>query len=503
MIRKHPLLLLVGRTIAAGAFTGMVASAQVAPDWSSESAIPHQTAGSHCGGAVANNMVVTGSGRLYIFYVETSGASRQVKFLSTDDRGATWSTPQLFQPTTPMPPGTTSAPSVAIDENDVIHCAWKTPEPALYYVRYHTANGTWSHQQTVSTSPRFGEFTYHQVMADRAGRVHLFWQDGNHENNSTPAESWYARMPAGNATFDTPFMLSADDSRHSAFPTADLSGVTGDRIAVAWRNAISGAGTPSADWDIQMRVSDDGGASWGTVQTAAGGALREWDPQLVVSRTGVIHLAFHQYDASLNTWVHIGHSADGGATWQNHDGASGFLKISPDGEQHRLCKSAYDFAHDIVWYFWKRDYRPGEDIIGTWVLLRGRHIETGYEYLTDVAPTSAAGYHNFAAAPDGYVHATYQIGSGTDPNTQATIYHRSRPMPSPLGPTLREVTLSGDDLQATFDSEFAVTYQVETSTDLAAWTDFGAAAVGTGEAHMASVPLDGQARLFMRLRASR
>jgi len=65
------------------------ASAAVSPNWSAESPLPHQVTASHCAGGVANNMVVTGTGRLYVFYSETSSGSTQLKFTSTDDRGLT------------------------------------------------------------------------------------------------------------------------------------------------------------------------------------------------------------------------------------------------------------------------------------------------------------------------------------------------------------------------------------------------------------------------------
>jgi hypothetical protein len=482
--------------------TSLPAHAAVSTNWSAESPLPHQVAGSHCAGSVGNNMVVTSSGRLYVFYSETISGSTQLKFATTDDRGLSWSSPQLFRPYDPMPPGSVGAPSVSVDSNDVIHCAWRTPEPALYYARYDTHTDTWSHQQVVTSTPRFDNVSYSQVMADRAGRVHLFWHDGNHENTSTPAEVWYAQIPPGTTNFSTPVMLSADDGQHSAFPTADLSGVTGNLIAIAWRNAISGAGTPAANWDIQLRVSPDGGTTWLPIQTAAGGSWREWDPQLAVDRHGVLHLAYHQYDPSLNSWVYIGHSNDAGTNWHQHAGATGFQRVTPDGEYHLLSKSAYDFAHDIVWFFWKRQYRPGEDILGTWVLRRGQHIETGYEYLTDLAPTNAAGFHNFAVGADGVVRASYQIGAG-NPNTQATIYYRDRLLPPPLAVALTNPTLTNGTLQTNFDSEFAVSYQPEISTNLTTWTHSGTATNGTGEAMTIHVPVGDAPHLILRLRCSR
>jgi len=495
---RRPLLLLI-HTVA---LASLHIQAAVSTNWSAESALPRLGAGSHCSGAVGNNMVVTSSGQLYVFYAESNSGPTQLKFTMTTNYGASWSAPQLFRPYDPMPPGSVGTPSVSVDTNDVIHCSWRTPEPALYYARYDTRAGVWSHQQVVTNTPRFGNVSYNQVMADRVGRVHLFWHDGNHDNPSTPAEVWYAQMPPGATNFSTPVMLSADDGQHSAFPTADLSGVTGNLIAIAWRNAISGVGTPTANWDVQLRVSHDGGTNWLPIQTAAGGPLREWDPQLIVDRNGVFHLAFHQYDATLNSWVYIGHSTDGGTNWQQHEGASGFLRLTPDGEYHLLCKAAYDFAHDIVWFFWKRQYRPGEDILGTWVLQRGQHIETGYEYLTDLAPSNAAGFHNFAVGADGVIRATYQVGEG-NPNTLATIYYRDRPMPPALAVTLTHPTVTAGNLQADFDSEFAVRYQPEISTNLTAWTESGTATNGTGEALTLSVPAGTALHQFLRVRGNR
>jgi hypothetical protein len=53
-----------------------------------------------------------------------------------------------------------------------------------------------------------------------------------------------------------------------------------------------------------------------------------------------------------------------------------------------------------------------------------------------------------------------------NPNTRATICYRDRPMPPALAVTLTHPTVTGGNLQAAFNSEFAVRYQPAISTNL-------------------------------------
>ncbi len=253
---------------------------------------------------------------------------------------------------------------------------------------------------------------------DRSGTVHVIWHSGNAESTTESAEVWYARRPAGVSGFSAPLRLYQDDGRHSAFPSADFSGAPGNLLAVAWRETTASSYNPGANWDIKLRVSATGGLTWLPEQTLAAGVDRQFDPLLVVDRHNVIHVAYPAYPglplSPQSNAVHLACSADAGVTWLNHTGTAGFMQITPPGEHHALGKAAYDFAHDVGWYFWKRRRGSAEDLVGVAVRRRGQHVSDP-EHLTDLAGGAAA-FHNFAVGPDGRLRAHYNRSTVTADN---------------------------------------------------------------------------------------
>ncbi|HXG49336.1 MAG TPA: hypothetical protein VNO52_17055, partial [Methylomirabilota bacterium] len=178
--------------------------------------------------------------------------------------------------------------------------------------------------------------------------------------------------------------------------------------------------------------------------------------------------------------------------------------ISPAGENHALCKAAYDYTHDIVWYFWKKRSGSAEDLVGVGVF-RGGEVLSPIENLTDLAGGAAA-FHNFAVGPEGRLRAHYNRSTvtPTNPFDQATIFYRERALPAALAPTLTLLSATHDIVAIAWDSEFAVNYQVQTSTNLRDWVAEAGSHTGTSETLTASVtnPSPHQP-LFLRLQATR
>lgn len=464
--------------LATTVFAVSLHAAAVDPDWSAEHALPKSSPTASAGGGVGNNMVVTPSGRVYVFYKDNAS----LRFTYTTDHGTNWTGPFNFTPVTPMPGGS-GQPSVCVDANGFIHASWVSTSPAaVNYARLDPATGAWTNYVIVTSTPRY-VFQFNQVTVDRSGRVHLFWQDGDHNDLSRPAEAWYARLTPGTTNFTAPVILSEDDGKHSAFPVTDLSGASSNLIAVAWRDDVAGLGgsSPNANWDIKMRVSHDAGTNWDSVITVVSAAGKQFDPQTVVDRNNVIHLAYNEPLSVTNSKIYIAHSDDAGATWKNSGNAAGFQIFTPPNDSYELLKCAYDYPHDIVWFFWKWRQHPGEDVLGTWVLKRGRAIETGTEFLTWMERTNSAGFHNFAVGADGLMRASYQIGLTNNPTVQPTIYYRERTsLPPPLVVTLTNLTLAAAQFQFGWDSEFAVSYQLKTSTNLTSWQTNVTPLTGTG-----------------------
>jgi len=475
----------------------------VASEWSGEFALPKVAANSVCAGGVPNNMAVLSSGRTYIVFKETTNSVSRFKFTWTDDHGTNWAAPLPFNPQPAAPPS--GLPSIVADPNNRLHCSWASGT-SIHYAGLDSASHTFSGYTQITNSGK--NIAFQQITADRSNRLHVIWHTGNPESASDTAEVWYAQRPAGATNFNAPVMLSQNDGFHSAFPSADFTGASGQVLAVAWRDTTASPYFAGADWNIKFCSSTNGGATWNAEQTLASGSGRQFDPLLIVDRHDRIHVAYHAYPglplAPNSNSISLAYSTNAGVNWQNAYGSNGFARISPVGENHALCKAAYDYAHDIVWYFWKKRVGSAEDLVGVGVFRRGEAV-SAIENLTDLAGGAAA-FHNFAVGPDGRLRAHYNRSTvtPTNPFDQATIFYRERELPPALPPTLRFVGASNDSATIAWDSEFSVRYTVQTSTNLTDWATDPASHVGTGGTLTltATNPAAIEARFF-RLEAAR
>lgn len=475
----------------------------VAAEWSAEFPLPKVATDSVCTGGTANNMAVLSSGRTYIVFRETTNGVRRFKFTWTDDHGTNWAAPLLFnpQPTAPA----SDLPAVVADTADRLHFSWVSGT-SLHYAGLDPATHTFSEYTQITNAGKI--IAFNRITTDRSNRVHVTWHTGDPESAADTAEIWYAQRPAGATNFNAPVMLSQEDGFHSAFPTANFIGASGQVLAVAWRETTANPYFLGADWDIKFRSSTNGGVTWNSVQTLASGPDRQFDPCVVVDRHDRIHVAYHAAPglppAPNSNAIWLAFSTDGGSTWRNAHGSNGFARISPPGENHSLANVAYDYAHDIIWYFWKKRNGAAEDLVGVGVFRRGEAIGP-LENLTDLAGGAAA-FHDFVVGPEGRLRAHYNRSTvtPTNPFDQATIFYRERELPSALAPTLTLLSATNDVATVAWDSEFAVNYTMLSSTNLADWVAEPAVHVGSGEVLTATATnLTAGAPFFLRLQAAR
>lgn len=489
--------------LAAFLFARMTASAAVAPEWSAEFSLPKVATNSTCQGGVPNNMTVLSSGRTYLVFKETTNSVARFKFTWTDDHGTNWAAPLPFNPQPGVP--VTGLPSLAADPTDRLQFCWSSGQ-AIHYAGLDPVTHTFSEYTQITNAGK--TIAFNQITADRSNRLHVIWHTGNPDSASDTAEVWYAQRPAGATNFLAPVMLSQDDGFHSAFPSADFSGASGQVLAVAWRDTTASPYSAGSDWNIKFRASTNAGVSWNSEQTLASGTHRQFDPLLVVDRHDRVHVAFHAYPAPPaapnSNYISLAYSADAGVSWQNAYGSNGFVRVSPATENHALCKAAYDYAHDIVWYFWKKRVGSAEDLVGLGVFRRGE-TTSALENLTDLAGGAAA-FHNFAVGPDGRLRAHYNRSTVTpsNPFDQATIFYLERDLPPALTPTITDLALTNLEATITWPSEFAVNYTVQTSTNLTDWTTLPGTISGTGESLLTTVTNTASLTpFFLRLQAVR
>ncbi|HXG46150.1 MAG TPA: sialidase family protein, partial [Methylomirabilota bacterium] len=310
-------------SLTAALATSLSLAATVASEWSGELPLPKVATNSVCGGGVPNNMTVLSSGRAYIVFKETTNGVSRFKLTWTDDHGTNWAAPLPFNPRPSAPPS--GLPSIVADTTDRLHCSWASGT-SIHYAGLDSASHTFSEYTQITNSGK--TIAFQQITADRSNRLHVIWHTGNPESATDTAEVWYAQRPAGTTHFDAPVMLSQDDGLHSAFPTADFTGASGQVLAVAWRDTTASPFVPGSDWNIKFRSSTNGGATWNAEQTLASGTDRQFDPLLIVDRHNRIHVAYHAYPgrppAPNSNYISLAYSSNAGASWQNAYGSNGF-----------------------------------------------------------------------------------------------------------------------------------------------------------------------------------
>lgn len=369
-------------------------------------------------GSVANNMLVKQDGTVIIFYKE--GA--QNKWIQSPDGGITWTSPGILPSNAVNGLSTISAD---IDQSDNIYIIWKSGNFSLKFSQF---NGTsWSPAYTINTQSQNAGDTilFSQITVDRNNRIHIMWQQGNHQNYSGGFYStcWYARSTDGGNTFTT-MQLSQNSviNRHAAFPVADFGGTSHDTLMIAWReNVNGGANLFSWNWDVNARISYNGGATWNPAFTLEGDASTstsstdddQWDPNIIVDKNGVIHAFYHIYHNStipdLNAKIMYEYSLNGGNTWSEP------VQLSTNGIRSHLIKTAYDFTNNSVWCVWKDEMdfgnipnNPQADLKTVYIQNTGSPVISSQEFITDHLSNEVA-YHNFKVGNDGTIRATYNI----------------------------------------------------------------------------------------------
>jgi len=366
-------------------------------------------------GSVANSMVVKSDGSVIIFYRQ----GVQNKWTQSSDGGNTWTNP-----------GTLPAPAIMglssitadIDQNDNIYIVWKSGN---FSVEFSKFNGTsWTPTYTINTTTQTTADTvgFSQITVDRNGRIHVMWQQGNHQNYSGSFYStcWYARSVDGGNTFTTSQLSQNTTSyHHAAFPVADFGGTSHDTLMIAWReNNNGGNNNFSWNWNVKSRITYDGGATWNTVFTLEGSTAStdddQWDPNIIVDRNGYIHAFYHIYHNNTmpdyNANIMYEYSLDGGNTWSSP------VQLSTTNIRSHLIKTAYDYTNNYVWCTWKDEMdfgnlssgNPQADLKAVYIQNTGTPIISTQEFITD-HDSSEVALHNFKVGNDGIMRATYNI----------------------------------------------------------------------------------------------
>ncbi len=421
VIRLHTLLLFSSLFIFS--FQSMAQLHGIHPSWyqTPKSAVTNTQP--NLQGAVANNMVVKSDGTVIFFYRQ----SGQNKWIASSDNGNSWYNPGNLPASAVTAAGTISAD---ISTSDIISIAWKSGSYGISTANY--SGGQWSAPVTINTSTTTTNDTvgFLQLSVDRKNRIHIMWQQGNHNNFQITASCWHSRSVNGGTSFSSPSRISGTLAGDAAFPVADFSGTTSDTLLIAWRQNIPGIPDPAVmNWDVYGSVSTNGGETWQTPFPIANAASpnHEWDPNVIVDRNGFFHVFYHEYHSNITgndktANIHYRYSFDGGTTWSSSH------VLSENNIRSHLIKTAYDYTNNYVWCGWKderdkQNNNPRADIMVVGIKNTGTPLIGTNEFISDHDTTELA-YHNFKVGKDGILRGVFN--NSKNGGNGDTIFYNQR-----------------------------------------------------------------------------
>jgi hypothetical protein len=290
--------------------------------------------GAESGGAVGRALGVDSANRVHLVYTEHSGSGWDALYTHSDDGGVSWSEPRDIADS-PLP---AVSPNLAVGPDDAVHVAWidrREGDSRIYYARSLDGGDSWETPRNVAGAFPM-DAAVPSIAVDDRNRVHIAFHIGDVDAGDI-TRVYYVRSLDGGATFGAPVRLNTADAP-AAFPRFNVAGVSGDLLAIAWRD-----NRRDPDWDSFVAVSRDGGDTFVEIpgiQTS----LRDWDPDVVVDAAGTIHLSCMTYRPDTIS-IDYSRSTDGGETWTE--------PVTLTEVRSRFPFWAYDWRSSVLWLFWK------------------------------------------------------------------------------------------------------------------------------------------------------
>ncbi|MCP4249295.1 MAG: exo-alpha-sialidase [bacterium] len=337
---------------------------------------------------VGRKLEVDSAGVYHAAYTGTPG--NDVFWVCSTDGGMNWSTPEQVSGA-----GSGSGGSVVVGPDDSLHFAYRALRPGgvsaiNYRRRTELPTGpVWSPIKNIGGLSTDG-FNNPSITVDDNQRIHVAWHTGDSPLTTQP-KVFYTRSVDNGANFEAPRQLNpAMPYRPAVWPRFLVRGTSGDTVAVAWRSADAAL----LDWDADVAVSTDGGATFSVETPAHNPNFDEQDPESVVDTAGNVHLAYH-----------IGPGANGIQYLRRVAGTGLWttpVTLSPDAGAY--LGWAYD-SIGVLWLLWK-DQRDSVNAIDARSDLMARSSVDGginwgtAEFITDRCFTEV-GTHSIAVGPGG------------------------------------------------------------------------------------------------------
>ncbi len=301
----------------------------------------------------APSIVVGKTGKIYVAWEDSRSGNKDIYLSKSTNLGVAWSTPNV-KITDDVASQDQEAPSLGIDSNGVLYCAWADvragfPNFDIYFANSTDDGATWSPNKKINSDgipPR--QQTEPTLTVGSDGTVYVVWQD---LRSQTDFDIFFSKSTDGGATWLNPDVKVNIDATNASQTAPTIAVNKTNVIFVAWADRRLG------DDDIYFSKSVDGGMSWSPnirVNSDDLGNISS-NPSIAVDNSGIIYLVW-QDNRNGNRDIYFAKSSDGGSTWTDPE-----IRIDDDITSSNQGNPSIGVnstgAIFVVW----QDFRSGSD----------------------------------------------------------------------------------------------------------------------------------------------
>ena len=144
--------------------------------------------------------------------------------------------------------------------------------------------------------------------------IYVVWQDsGNHGGGQYTPNIVMRKSDDGGDSWGNVQVVS-DDSRdqNSYWPRTYMAGST---LYVVWYDNGDFDGDETAEYDIVLRSTDDGGDTWSTTSLVSTSSEYAYYPQVAADTSDNVHVVWEERDSNEGNKIHYRKSTNGGTSW--------------------------------------------------------------------------------------------------------------------------------------------------------------------------------------------
>lgn len=245
--------------------------------WSRDQRLTNDPAVSQLSYNFAWSIAADEAGRVHVVWSDGRGGTEQIYYKRSVDGGATWGPDTRLSDASERMPGDQLLPAIAVSGSRV-YVAWHEPRNRKIDIRFRRSTdggATWGPVTQLSTGPRSSA---HASIAASGSSVHVVWGD---QRDGGQAEIYYKHSTDRGATWEPEKRLT-DLPFDSWVPSVAASGNT---VYLAWVDTRDG------NEEEYIKISRDGGVTWGPDTRLTSDRANSWAPSIAVSGK-TVHLVW-------------------------------------------------------------------------------------------------------------------------------------------------------------------------------------------------------------------